>query len=99
MKKKSLEKDIQSKTDSVSAENDNQEINQLKIKVESMEKDVNEKTIEIQKLQTENDVLRKDLTEIENQETLQELQRLQTIVKDREKSIKKASENHKKELI
>ena len=47
----------------MSAENDNQEINQLKIKVESMEKDVNEKTIEIQKLQTENDVLRKDLTE------------------------------------
>ena len=46
----------------MSAENDNQEINQLKIKVESMEKDVNEKTIEIQKLQTENDVLRKDLT-------------------------------------
>ena len=64
-----------------------------------MEKDVNEKTIEIQKLQTENDVLRKDLTEIENQETLQELQRLRTIVQDREKSIKKALENHKKELI
>ena len=95
---KSLEKDIQSRRGSASPEAENHEINQLKTKVEVLEKDVKEKLIENQKLKSDIDVLRKDLEESENQDSQQELQRLRTIVQDREKSMKKASENHKKEL-
>ena len=64
-----------------------------------MEKELNEKNIEIGNLKTENEALRKDKTENGNEVTVQELQRLRTIVQDREKAIKKASENRKKELM
>ena len=64
-----------------------------------MEKELNEKNIEIGNLKTENEALRKDKTENDNEVTVQELHRLRTMVQDREKAIKKASENHKKELM
>ena len=74
------------------------EITCLKDTIKKIEEELEKKASEFDTIRQENDVLKRASEEQNNQEPRQELQRLRTFIQDREKTIKKAADEHKKEL-
>ena len=68
---------------------------QLKDTIQNIQKDLDTKVVESENLKHEIELLKSALN---NKEPDDESQRLRLIIQDREKTIRKASEEHKKEL-
>ena len=80
---------------------DTAEMHRLELEVEKNKKDIEDKNQVIEKFRTDIETLKKEISDnipTDGSQEAQELQRLRTLVLDREKSIKKINESHKKEL-
>ena len=82
----------------IDAQTNLDEIKALKESIKSMKEDIDIKAVEITKLIAENESLRKVSEGTNNLDSSEEVQRLRSIVQDREKAIKKANEEFKKEI-
>ena len=74
------------------------EVKELSNSIENMKEKIDTKALEYAKLQEENEQLRKVSEEMDNIDSNQKLQILRAIVQEREQTIKKASEELKKEV-
>ena len=74
------------------------EVKELSNSIENMKEKIDTKALEYAKLKEENEQLRKVSEEMDNIDSNQKLQILRAIVQEREQTIKKASEELKKEV-